>query len=80
MLLRDPGSPIFHTFCSHDPESIHALNDETEHKVVEKSTPKDINHFQHFRLKQTLYQLSYSRVGAEDSAWGAWEATLGRPA
>ena len=26
--------------------------------------------------KQTLYQLSYSRVGGEDSAWGAWEATL----
>jgi hypothetical protein len=30
--------------------------------------------------KQTLYQLSYSRVGGEDSAWRAWEATLGHPA
>jgi hypothetical protein len=31
-------------------------------------------------LKQTLYQLSYSRVEAKDSAWRAWEATLERAA
>ena len=68
MLLRDPGSPIFRRVCSHDPESIHALNDETEHEEVEKSTPQDINHFQLFRLNRLTFVWILERCPRGDEA------------